>query len=204
MNRATAATAALALGTMVTAASIVPAMASPRLAAHHIAHTKTLRAAAAAKIAEQAAEAADPTIQIGSEEDNYKYETVVSCQGMATPPPITLGAPGTPLKASGVGPSAGILASLQAPNPYKTVYTCTVVVKEKVPPKPKPANAAPKVKPANAAPKWKPGKHAHTCELPAVRTRRGPGRGGKCTYKVSVETGFGGLAPQVRLHHPAG
>lgn len=178
MNRATALTAALAMGTAVAAATIVPALAATRSAAP--AKAAAARAAPAkhgiAKITAQALKvAADPVTKIGSEVDGGKFVTVVQCQGVTVPPPIKLGAPGAPLTASGIGPSAGLLSMLQKPNPYKTVYTCTVIVKVKVPPKPK------------------------VCMLPVSERTNG-----KCTRRVTLNTGFGGMAPQVRMHNPAG
>lgn len=147
--------AALAMGTIATAATIVPAMAA--------AHPAAVHAAAHAKRAVRHAKAAsDPSTVIGSELDNGEYVTVVRCHGVRVPPPITVGKPGTPLTAKGVGPSAGILKLLKKPSPYKTIYTCTVVVETKTP-----------------TPK-------------------------KVFKKVRVETGFGGMAGQVRRHHPAG
>ena len=84
---------------------------------------------------------------IASETSGGKYVTVVTCSGGATPPPIKLGAPGTPLTASGTGPSAGLSAMLSKPNPYKTVYTCSVTVEEKtIPAKPEAKAAVRKTK----------------------------------------------------------
>jgi hypothetical protein len=197
MNRVTAATAALAMGAIAAAATIAPAMAAARpAAARSVAHVKTTTAQAKAKaaaaraklIAQQVQAAKAQPVVIGSEEGNYKYVTVVSCQNTRTPPPITLGRPGTPLTASGVGPSAGILKSLQKPNAYKTIYTCTVVVKEKVPPKPRKASSPTSPKPS--------------CKFSAGKT--GQGNGKSCSRHVTVNTGFGGLAPQVTGHHPGG
>jgi hypothetical protein len=235
MNRATAATTALAMGAMVAAVTIAPAMAAARPAtAHPAAHAKSAAAHAKAQpasqqakavaararvIAQQAQSATSPTsppVVIGSEEDNGKYVTVVTCQGTDTPPPITLGKPGTPLTASGIGPSAGILKSLQKPNPYKTIYTCTVVVKMKVPPKPKPTTKK-ATKPTTKPTKSTKPKHApKPCQFSTGTSGSGggpgsgPGGGGTagggkiCTKPVTVNTGFGGLAPQVTMHHPAG
>jgi hypothetical protein len=197
MNRVTAATVALAMGAIAAAATIAPAMAAARpAAARSVAHVKTTTAQAKAKaaaaraklIAQQVQAAKAQPVVIGSEADNYKYVTVVSCQNTRTPPPIALGKPGTPLTASGVGPSAGILKSLQQRNAYKTIFTCTVVVKEKLPPKPKKA----------AGPK----SHKPSCKFSTGKT--GPGNGKSCSRRVTVNTGFGGLAPQVTGHHPGG
>ena len=106
---------------------------------------------------------------IGSELGGGKYVTVVHCQGVDSPPPVTLGKPGTPLTVNGTGPSAAILAMIKKPGPYKTIYTCTVTVKERVPAKPRP-----KVKKG--------------CEIKSGgRTR--------CTKPVTLNTGFGGRGP---------
>lgn len=197
MNRVIAVSATLATAataTMVAAATIVPAMAAPRpAAAHSVAHAKTTahaktsaqaKAATQAKATTQRAKlAVPPPTEIGSELDGGQYVTVVHCQGVDSPPPIRLAKPGTPLIVSGVGPSAAILKMLQKPNPYKTVYTCTVVVQERVPTKPKKAAKA----------------HKTGCEI--ITT--GGGRKG-CTKTVTLNTGFGGLASQVKGHHPAG
>ena len=224
MNRvsavsATLATAAMA-GTMVVAAAGVPALAAPRPATAHPAapakqaaqakQAANARKAANAKAAgaraataataarSKAAAAAGPSFLptvIGSELGGGKYVTVVSCHGVDSPPPVTLAKPGTPLVVNGVGPSAAVLTMLAKPNPYKTVYTCTVTVREKVPAKPKPVA---KVKKAHKA-------HKKGCEIAAGGPAGGP-TGGRtaCTKPVTLNTGFGGEAPQVKDHHPAG
>jgi hypothetical protein len=210
MNRviavaATLATAAMA-GTMVAAATVAPALAAPRPAT--VTPAQHARPAGHAKPAEQAGTtggakttvpAKEATARpkaaergpgfaattIGSELDGGKYVTVVRCQGVDSPPPVTLAKQGTPLVVNGVGSSATILAMLKAPNPYKTVYTCTVTVKERVPSKPKPV--------AKKAPKA----HKKGCEIAT-------GGHTTCTKPVTLNTGFGGLASQVKGHHPAG
>ena len=94
-----------------------------------------------------------------------------------------------PLTVTGAGPSAAVFKMLNQADPYKDVYTCTVLVKEKVPAKPKPA--------ARKA----------GCEIrPAGPGNFTGGRNGRnwCTKKVTLDTGFGGLARQVKNHHPAG
>jgi hypothetical protein len=200
MNRVIAVSATLATAataTMVAVATIVPAMAAPRpAAAHSVTHEKTTahaktstqaKAAAQAKARAQAKAQAKATAQraklpvsppteIGSELDGRKYVTVVRCQGVDSPPPINLAKPGTPLIVSGVGPSAAILKMLQKPNPYKTIYTCTLVVRMKV------------AKPKKA--------HKTGCEIMTG--------GRKGCKTVTLNTGFGGLAHQVTGHHPAG
>jgi hypothetical protein len=215
MNRviavtATFATAAMA-GTMAAAAAGVPAMAAPRPATAHpaadgkqAAHAKQAadgkaagaHAATAARPKAAAAQGPSflPTV-IGSELGGGKYVTVVSCHGVDSPPPVTLAKPGTPLVVNGVGPSAAVLTMLKKPNPYKTIYTCTVTVREKVPAKPKPVA---KVRKAHKA-------HKKGCEIAAGGHSGGPtgGRTG-CTKPVTLNTGFGGEAPQVKDHHPAG
>jgi hypothetical protein len=204
MNRATAATAAtaaLAMGTMAAAAAIAPAMAAPRpSAAHTVARvtkktthvtTTTKATATRAELAAQTAKVAtDPTVTIGSELDNGQFVTVVSCQGAAAAPPIQVGLPGTPLTAHGIGPSAGILAMLQKPNPYKTVYTCTVTVKEKVPA----TTSSTSKSTFKTTPKARP----KIC-VTVVETK---GRVEVCRKSITVSTGFGGMAPQVKVHHP--
>lgn len=181
MNRVIAVTAALATaavaGTTAAAATILPAMAAPRPAAAHPA--EPAQRAAPLRAAGTPGPGFPPTT-IGSELGQGKYVTVVRCQGVDSPPPVTLARPGTPLTVNGAGPSAAILAELKKPNPYKAIYTCTVTVEEKVPPKPRPAV-----------------KHKKGCEIKE-------GGRARCTKPVTLNTGFGGEAQQVKDHHPAG
>jgi hypothetical protein len=209
MNRATAATAALAMGTLAAAATIGPAMAAPRPAAAHTAtrvmKKKTTHVAAAtmAKLAAQAARvASDPTVTIGSELDNGQFVTVVTCQGAATPPPITVGAPGTPLTAHGIGPSAGILAMLSKPNPYKTIYTCTVTVEEKFPTTSTSASTSTSRSTSTSTSTSTSKTTIKTVPKVCVTVVEKTGRTVVCHKSVIVSTGFGGMAPQVKVHHP--
>lgn len=178
MNRVTgvAVTLATAAAATMAAATIVPAMAAPRPPAADTAHAKTTTA-------QQAKAPTFVPTSIASEMDGGKYVTVVHCHGEDSPPPIHLSRPGTPLTVSGTGPSAAIFKMLKQQDPYKNIYTCTVTVKEKVP-APKPA--VPKRVAAHKA-----------CEIETS----GPG---SCTKKVTLNTGFGGLAHQVKNHRPAG
>lgn len=195
MNRVTAAaitvaTATMAAATMAAAAAAVPGTAATgagtaRLAA--FAAAAAPRPGAAKVQAAPARPAAFPPAGIASELDHGKYVTVVHCHGATTPPPVRFGGPGTPLTLSGAGPSASAFALLKHHGPYKTVYTCTVTVSEKVPAKPRPA--ARKPRPA-------------ACEITASGAPGAPGAPG-CTRKVTLNTGFGGMARQVRDHHPA-
>jgi hypothetical protein len=190
-------------GTMVVAAT-VPAVAAPRLKAvkpaAHAAAPAAPAGHAKAAAAHSAAPANDVPTVIGSELDKGKYATIVNCHGVDSPPPVTLGKPGTPLTVNGIGPSAAILATLKHPNPYKTIYVCTVTVKEKVPPKPKAAVAGPAVRRTG-------------CEIAGGGGTGGPGGGPgggpsgghkTCAKPVTLNTGYGGLASQVKGHHPAG
>jgi hypothetical protein len=168
----------------------MPAMAAPRAtAAHRAAHAKTTTAHARNTPAKTSAKQAKPTsslpTEIASELDGGKYVTVVRCQGVDSPPPVHLGKPGTPLIVSGGGPSTAIAKMLKQADPYKDIYTCTILVEEKVPAKP--AAVTKKI----AAHK------VRGCEIAT-------GGGARCTKKVTLNTGFGGLAPQVTHHHPAG
>ena len=189
MNRVIAVTAAFAT------AAPRPAAAHPTVHANtghaNTGHAKTGAPAAANPRAVPAAPAKaaaapganfPPTV-IGSELDGGKYVTVVHCQGVDSPPPITLAKPATPLIVNGAGPSATVLKMLQRPNPYKTIYTCTVTVKQKVPAKPEAAKKVTAHKPG--------------CEIAAAGAA-------SCTRTVTLNTGFGGLAPRVKNHHPAG
>jgi hypothetical protein len=187
LNRVIAVAATAVTATMAAAVAIVPAMAAPRpAAAHPAAHARIKAAAEHARTTAQRATttSALPT-EIASELDGGKYVTIVHCQGVDSPPPVHLGSPGTPLIVNGVGPSAAVFKMLKQQDPYKNVYTCTVLVKEKVPGKAKPA-----------VPK-KVAAHKAGCEIAT-------GAGRTCTKKVTLNTGFGGLARQVRNHHPAG
>ncbi len=190
MNRVTgvAATLATAATATMAAATIVPAMAASRPATADAAHAKTAAA-------QQAKTPSYPPTSIASELDGGKYVTVVHCKGEDSPPPIHLSRPGTPLTVSGTGPSAAIFKMLKQQDPYKTIYTCTVTVEEKTP-APKPA--VPKRVAAHKA-----------CEIGTGGTggkagKGGTGRPGNCTKKVTLDTGFGGLAHQVKNHRPGG
>ncbi len=130
------------------------------------------------------------TANIAAETDKGKYVTVVHCAGVDAPPPIRVGAPGTPLTASGTGPSGGLLKMLARPNLYETVYACTVDVEMKV------AAPAKKAKKAD-------------CEIAGASTADAAIAGGHrgtagCTRPVTLNTGFGGMASQVAHHRPVG
>jgi hypothetical protein len=183
MNRVTAVAATLAAAATATmaAATIVPAMAAPRPATAGPAHAKTADVKTTG--GQRAKAPSYPPTSIASEMDGGKYVTVVHCKGEDSPPPINLSGPGTPLTVSGTGPSAAIFKMLKQQDPYKTIYTCTVTVEEKVP---APKAALPKRVAAHKA-----------CEI-------GTGKPGSCTKKVTLNTGFGGLARQVKNHRPAG
>jgi hypothetical protein len=193
MNRVTAVAATLATAAAATmaAATTGPAMAAPR-SAHPAAHAKSATARPGTAHAKTTAQQAKPTsflpTETASELDGGKYVTIVSCHGVDSPPPVHLAKPGTPLTVSGVGPSAAIFKMLKQADPYKNIYTCTVLVKEKVPAKP---SAAVMKKIA-----------AHKVRGPACEIATGGGT--RCTKKVTLNTGFGGLARQVKHHHPAG
>ena len=184
MNRVTAVAATLATAAAATmaAATTGPAMAAPRsVTAHPAAHARSTTA-------QQAKLTSFLPTEIASELDGGKYVTIVSCHGVDSPPPIHLAKPGTPLSVSGVGPSAAIFKMLKQADPYKNIYTCTVLVKEKVPAKPS---------------------AAVTKKIAAHKVRRSgceiaTGGGTRCTKKVTLNTGFGGLARQVKHHQPAG
>jgi hypothetical protein len=194
MNRVTAVAAMLATAATATmaAATIGPALAAPRpSAAHPAAHASAAHANASA--AQQAKLASLLPTEIASEFDGGKYVTIVQCQGVDSPPPVRLGQPGTPLTVSGVGPSAAIFKMLKQADPYKNVYTCTVLVKEKVPAKPR-ADVTKKIKAHKV--------RGSGCEIATGGNTTGGNT--RCTKKVTLNTGFGGLAAQVKRHHPAG
>jgi hypothetical protein len=194
MNRVTAVAATLATAAAATmaAATTGPAMAAPRsVTAHPAAHAKTATAHAsttqAKTTARQAKLTSFPPTEIASELDGGKYVTIVRCQGVDSPPPIHLAKPGTPLTVSGAGPSAAIFKMLKQADPYKDIYTCTVLVEEKVPAKPRAAVT----------------KKIAAHKVPGSGCEIAPG-GTRCTKKVALNTGFGGLARQVKHHHLAG
>lgn len=201
-----AATAVIAIAA-VSATGVMPALAGARSAPHRVAdraahgavttalttatgkaHPATAEKARKPPKTEKATskdhrgKAADP-VRIVTQYASGTYVTVVTCTGAHVPPPIHIGAPGTPLTAHGTGPSAGVLRTLSKPKGYTTVYTCTVVVKKRVP-----AVTAKRV-----------------CEIPGSASGSGSssGRTGVCRRTVTISTGFGGKAPSVARHHPA-
>ena len=119
--------------------------------------------------------------------DGGKYVTVVRCTGtVSTPPPVRLARLDDPLTVRGAHPATAVVKLLAKPKAYKTVYTCTVIVEEKVPAAKKKKNLVAK----------------KSCEL---GTSLGwGGRGRTCHPLVILDTGFGGEAGPVARHHPAG
>jgi hypothetical protein len=205
MNRVSvvAVTLAAAGAAVAATATVMPAMAAPGPAARPAAQARSLtRATTAVERAPRAAgQPALPSLSsadIAAESDGGKYLTVVHCRGVDTPPPVRVGAPGMPLTAYGSGPSAALLKMLQKPNPYKTVYTCTVNIELKA--QAKPAKPGMPAKPVKKATVTKP-----SCEIGTGAGPAGSGRTPKgCTKSVTLNTGFGGMAAQVAGHHPAG
>jgi hypothetical protein len=116
-----------------------------------------------------------------------QYVTVVRCAGTGSaPPPVRLARRDDPLTVRGAHPAAAIVKLVGKARAYKTVYTCTVIVKEKVPP----------------AKKKPPLGGTRSCELGAGRGWLGWWR--SCHHEVILNTGFGGEAGPVASHHPAG
>jgi hypothetical protein len=195
MSRVIAVTVTLvtaATATMVAAATVVPAMAAPR--------PTTARHAAHATIADSMAN------EIG-EVEGGKYVTVVHCQGVDAPPPIQLAKGNRLLAVNGAPLSAAVAGALNKPGAYKTVYTCTVVLKEDAPPTPKAASKNCKIvtghgiRTGAGADCAKPDTRKR-CELVTGRgTRTGAGAG--CRKTVTLNTGFGGMASRVKDHRPA-
>jgi uncharacterized membrane protein YgcG len=216
VNRISVIGATIATGAVATVAAtavIMPAMAAPRPASTHPAaaarsiNRATTTVERAQLAAGQSAVIGLSSADIAAQTDGGKYLTVVHCRGVDTPPPIRVGEPGTPLTAYGTGSSAGLLKMLAEPNPYKTVYTCTVSILVK-----------PAAKPAKKHPK-KADARKHSCELGTgsgasggTGGTGGAGSGGSgsggakdhCTKSVTLNTGFGGMASQVGRHHVAG
>jgi hypothetical protein len=178
-----AVTVALAVAAVGAAApTAVLAAARPAPGTSHAKGARTHAAPAKASSAKdgsnkrRASEKGDP-VTIVSQFGDGKYLSVLTCHGVDTPPPIRLNAPGTPLTLTGTGPSAVETASLNKPKAYAEVYTCTIVLREKR---------------LTATP---------TCEL----ATGGPGgSAAACHQKITLNTGFGGEAASVALHHPRG
>jgi hypothetical protein len=219
MNRLIAAAVAVLAAATATsvATAVVPALAASHPAVHQTAKSgqaakaKARHPAAAPHLAPHGPNAAAAVllpVEIASKLDGGKYVTLVHCSGtVSTAPSVHLAKPDAPLTVMGDGSSSQILKALAKPNAYKTVYTCTVTVEVKVvAKKPHPA------KKASKAAKPHPKKQKQTCE---ITTTGGGGSGGGgggggghqgagCTKAVTLNTGFGGLAPQVTGHRPAG
>jgi hypothetical protein len=176
------AVAAAAAGTLAAAAVMAPAFAASRPADHG----SLARTAAHGKANHHTRRTLADVIT-SDFGDGGKYVTVVRCTGtVSTPPPVRLARLDDPLTVRGARPAAAVVKLLAKAKTYKTVYTCTVIVKEKVPPA--------KKKPQLVAKK--------SCEL---GTGRGwVGRLRSCGHEVILNTGFGGEAGPVASHHPAG
>jgi hypothetical protein len=182
MRRVMGAVAAAAAATLAAAAVMAPAVAATRPAEHAV----KSRPAAHGKAKHQAKPTVADVItsQLG---DGGKYVTVVRCTGsVSAPPPVTLARLDDPLTVRGTRPTAGVIKQLAKPKTYKTVYSCTVTVKEKAPVPAKPG------KPRKT--------HPVGCELGQGR----PWIGGRSCHRVILNTGFGGEAGPVASHHPAG
>jgi hypothetical protein len=175
------AVAAAAAATLAAAAVMAPALAATRPADQ----ATLARAAAHGKPDHRAR----PTLAdaITSDFGGGKYVTVVRCTGTgSTPPPVRFARLDDPLTVRGARPAAAVIKLLAKPKTYKTVYSCTVIVKEKVPPAKKKTHLVAK----------------KSCEL---GTGRGwIGRWLSCHPEVILNTGFGGEAGPVARHHPAG
>jgi hypothetical protein len=166
------AVAAVAAATLAAAAVMAPAFAASRPADH-----ATLARAAAHGKTDHAARRTLADV-ITSDFGGGKYVTVVRCTGTASiPPAVRLARRDDPLTVRGARPAAAVVKLLGQPKTYKTVYTCTVIVKEKVPPAKK------------------------GCELGPGRNW--VSRWLSCDHKVILNTGFGGEAAPVGSHHPA-
>jgi hypothetical protein len=183
----TVATAATA--TIAAAAGIAPALAAQRPAqrpAHVRPATHARETFRHAKIIRTLPE------EIASEFQGGKYVTLVHCSGtVRTPPPLHLARPDVPLTVRGGGPEAGIVKMLGKSHAYRTIYTCTVIVKVKVP-----VVVKTHKKTVHHGKK--------TCEIAAGAPGTGGGKQGHCSHVITLNTGFGGAAGQVAGHHPAG
>jgi hypothetical protein len=210
VNRVSVAAAILAAAAGgAAAASIGPAMAAQQAAApaHHASSlssssSSSSRTIAKARTPVEKAPLADgqpavpglSTANLAAETDKGKYITVVHCAGVDAPPPIRIGEPGTPLTVTGIDPPSQEMKLLADSNAFQPVYSCTVVVELQV--------AASAKKTAKKA----------SCEIAGAAGATGGsgtaggGRKGAagCTKKVTLNTGFGGLASQVAHHRPVG
>jgi hypothetical protein len=177
-----AAVAAGAAAALAAAAVMAPAVAATRPADH----ATRARTAAHGKTDTRARRAVADVIT-SDFGDGGKYVTVVRCTGSAsTPPPVRLARLDDPLTVRGARPTAAVVKLLAKAKTYKTVYTCTVVVKQKVP---------------------APRKKTHPVAKKSCKLGTGRGWGGRlrsCHPVVILNTGFGGEAGPVASHHPAG
>lgn len=130
MKRLTAVvTAAASAGLAAAAIGVgIPAFAATHPAGHATAH-KAQHQVTRAKTARQAS---DPVL-ILSQFGRGEYVSIVQCHGVKVPPPLRLRKAGSPLTLVGTKPSAAETKAIAKPGPYKTVYTCTIVVKKKTP-----------------------------------------------------------------------
>jgi hypothetical protein len=175
------AVAAAAAATLAAAAVMAPALAATGPAGH----ATLARAAAHGKASRHAGRTLADVIT--SDFGGGRYVTAVRCAGtVSPPPPVRLARLDDPLTVRGDRPTAAVVKLLAKPTAYKTVYTCTVIVKEKVPPATR--------KPPLVA--------KRSCELGAGRGWLGWWR--SCRHQVILNTGFGGEAGPVASHHPAG
>jgi hypothetical protein len=178
------AVAAAAAATLAAAAVMAPAFAATRPADHATLARTAAHGTAAHGTARHHTRRTLADVITSDFGDGGKYVTVVRCTGtVPTPPPVRLARLDDPLTVRGARPTAAVVKLLAKPKAYKTVYTCTVTVKEKVP--------AAKKKTHLVAKK--------SCEL---GLGRGWWRG--CHPVVILNTGFGGEAGPVASHHPAG
>jgi hypothetical protein len=174
------AVAAAAAATLAATAAMVPAFA----ATHPADHATLARTAAHGKASARARRTLADVIT-SDFGDGGKYVTVVRCTGtVSAPPPVRLARLDDPLTVRGARPAAAVVKLLAKPKAYKTVYTCTVIVEQKVP-------AAKKTHPVAK----------QSCTLGAGSGWRGRLRG---CHHVVLNTGFGGEAGPVAGHHPAG
>jgi hypothetical protein len=181
MRRVMGAVAAAAAATFAATVAMAPAFAAARPADH----ATLARTAAHGKTHSRARRTLADVIT--SDFGDGKYVTVVRCTGSgSTPPPVRLARLDDPLTVRGARPTAAVVKLLAKPKAYKTVYTCTVIVEQKVPTATK--------KPHLLAKK--------SCELGT--SRGGGGRSRSCHPVVILNTGFGGEAGPVASHHPVG
>lgn len=178
----TVAAASAALATAAVGTGMLPASAAAHPTAHRVAYQaahrvdrQIARSMPGARAGKNSLPVTASPVQINSQYGSGQYVSVVDCQSRQAPPPVRLQAPQTPLRLTGTVPSLAVARAMATRGRYKTVYTCTLVVKKEIPRTPGKGGGI------------RPCEHARTAK-------------GKC--RVTLNTGFGGAAGSVSGHRP--